>query len=140
LGEYAIWGKHSLFEESLRSPLIVSYPGIPQPGNPTDSMVETLDLFPTLCDLAKLPPPEFAQGVSLRSILENPAAPGHAAISYFSGSTRSIRIETHRLIVHGDGFVELYDHTSPEKETRNLSKEQPGLVQELLAHLRTRQP
>ncbi|MEZ5303376.1 MAG: sulfatase [Verrucomicrobiales bacterium] len=75
LGEHAIWGKHALFEESLRSPLIVSFPGIAQPGQSTGSVVETLDLFPTLADLAGLPAPAFAHGVSLRPILENPDAP-----------------------------------------------------------------
>ncbi|HRX78127.1 MAG TPA: sulfatase [Pirellulaceae bacterium] len=140
LGEHAIWGKHALFEESLRSPLIISYPSIPELGHPTNSIVETLDIFPTLCDLAKLPQPDFVQGISLRPILEDPTASGHAAISYFSGSRRSIRTEKHRLIVHGDGFVELYDHTSTEKETKNLSDEQPKVVQELLAQLNTRKP
>lgn len=140
LGEHAIWGKHSLFEESLLSPLIARYPGIPHAGTRTDSLVETLDIFPTLCDVANLPEPDWAQGVSLRSILENPDAPGHAAISYFSGSRRSIRTETHRLIVHGDGFVELYDHTSPEKETQNVATRHIGLVHQLEAVLRSRIP
>ena len=64
LGEHAVWGKHTLFEESLRSPLIVTYPGIQKPGKSTGSMVETLDLFPTLCDLAGLAIPDHAHGVS----------------------------------------------------------------------------
>ncbi|MBC8352901.1 MAG: sulfatase [Planctomycetes bacterium] len=138
LGEHAIWGKHSLFEESLRSPLIVSYPGLAHSGKASDSIVETLDVFPTLCDLTKLPKPDFTQGVSLRSILENPDSPGHPAISYFRNSQRSVRTKTHRLIVHPDGQVELYDHTSAEKETRNLADEQPELVKSLLAELRDR--
>lgn len=138
LGEHAIWGKHSLFEESLHSPLIISYPGLPHASRPTDSFVETLDIFPTLCDLAGLPLPDFAQGVSLRSILENPDSPGHDAISYVKNSVRSIRTRTHRLIVHRDGYAELYDHTSPERETRNLADEQPELVQQLLTQLNQR--
>ncbi len=140
LGEHAIWGKHSLFEESLRSPLIVSYPGLPNPGTQTESLVETLDIFPTLCDLAALPHPDFAQGVSLRPILEIPNSPGHAAISYFTGLRRTIRTNTHRLIVHRDGYVELYDHTSPEKETLNVAKDNPEIVRELLAQLNRRKP
>jgi iduronate 2-sulfatase len=138
LGEHAIWGKHALFEESLRSPLIIAYPGIPQPGRKTESMVETLDVFPTLCDLAGLPKPDFVQGVSLQPILESPAAPGHPAISY--GRGRTLRTDTHRLIVHGDGYVELYDHTSPEKETRNVAEACPEKVQQLLVQLKERLP
>jgi iduronate 2-sulfatase len=138
LGEHAIWGKHALFEESLRSPLIIHYPGIPHPGQPTRSLVETLDVFPTVCDLAELPAPDFTDGVSLRPILEAPDTPGHAAISYAGG--RTIRTETHRLIVHRDGFVELYDHTSPAGETENIASEHPDLVQQLLAKLDSRVP
>ena len=137
LGEHAIWGKHSLFEESLRSPLIIRYDGLPHPGEPTRSVVETLDIFPTLCDLAGLAEPELLQGVSLRPILESPSAPGHVAISYGRGA-RTIRTDTHRLIAHRDGYVELYDHASPAKETANVADEHPGVVQELLARLNQR--
>ena len=138
LGEHAIWGKHALFEESLRSPLIISYKGMPRPGAATESMVETLDVFPTLADLAGLRKPDYAQGVSLRPILESPAAPGHDAISY--ARARTIRTETHRLIAHRDGHRELYDHTSPEQETRNVADSYPRLVAELLAKLNKRTP
>ena len=68
LGEHAIWGKHALFEESLRSPLIIAHRDIAEPGVATDAIVESLDVFPTLCDLAGLPVPDFVDGVS-------PAAP-----------------------------------------------------------------
>jgi iduronate 2-sulfatase len=133
LGEHAIWGKHALFEESLHSPLIIHYPGMRKPGASTEAMVETLDIFPTLCDLAGLETPDYVQGVSLRPMLEAPDAPGHAAISY--AKARTIRTENYRLIAHRDGHVELYDHRSPEKETRNLAAAQPERVQELLALL-----
>jgi iduronate 2-sulfatase len=137
LGEHAIWGKHSLFEESLRSPLIISYPGVRMRGKSTRSVVETLDIFPTLCDLAELPAPVEVQGVSLRPILNEPNYPGHPAIAY-KKSARTIRTKTHRLIVHGGGFVELYDHRAPEKETRNVADEQANVVETLLAQLRER--
>ena len=64
LGEHAIWGKHALFDESVRSPLIIRYDEIPQPGASSESLVETLDLFPTLCDLAGLPGPQGLPGTT----------------------------------------------------------------------------
>ena len=136
LGEHAIWGKHSLFEESLRSPLIVSYPGIQNPGQSTQSLVETIDVFPTVCDLAGLPMPDYVDGVSLQPILDKPSAPGHTGISY--ARARTIRTQTHRLIAHPDGHVELYDHQLPEAETRNVAAKHPHLVQALLAELTIR--
>ena len=133
LGEHAVWGKHTLFEESLRSPLVISYAGIPKPGVASRSVVETLDVFPTLCELAGLPDPDFAQGVSLRPILETPETPGHPAVSY--GKARTLRTDTHRLIVHSNGYVELYDHTSPAGETRNVAADHQKLVEELSERL-----
>lgn len=133
LGEHAIWGKHALFEESLRSPLIIQYKDIPLPGESTQSIVETLDVFPTLCDLAGLPQPDFTQGESLRPVLHSPDTAGHPAFSYTRA--RTIRTDTHRLIVHPDGYAELYDHRTPEKETRNVAADHPDLVKKLLAQL-----
>jgi len=137
LGEHAVWGKHTLFEESLRSPLIVSYRGIKKPGESTDSMVETLDVFPTLCDLAGLPSPDFVDGVSLRPLLEDPTAPGHPAIAYRS-NVKTIRTETHRLIIHKDGYAELYDHTSTARETKNVAESHASLVKQLTTRLHER--
>lgn len=137
LGEHAVWGKHTLFEESLRSPLIVSYRGIKRAGEPTDSMVETLDVFPTLCDLTGLASPDSVDGVSLRPLLEVPVAPGHPAIAYRS-NVKTIRTDTHRLIIHKDGYAELYDHTSAAKETKNVAESHPSLVKQLTARLEER--
>src|SRR5680860_286190 len=137
LGEHAIWGKHSLFEESLHSPLIIHYPSMEGKGSKTDAMVETLDIFPTICDLTGVEIPEFAQGISLKEQLGNPNTTGHSAISYFNGVS-TIRTETHRLTLHKDGFVELYDHTTAEKETKNVADKHPELVENLKQELKTK--
>jgi iduronate 2-sulfatase len=139
LGEHAIWGKHSLFEESLRSPLIISAPAMENHGQKTDAVVETADIFSTLCELANVPTPYFVDGRSLRPQLQNPDTPGHGAIAYRKdGST--IRTETHRLIIHKNGGVELYDHNSPEKETRNIAGSNPELVMTLARRIHERSP
>lgn len=137
LGEHAIWGKHALFEESLRSPLIISHPEMSQPGRSTDSIVETLDLFPTLCDLTGVSIPDFAHGMSLVPMLEDPKHEGHPAISY-AGNAQTIRTDTHRMILHKDAYVELYDHRQPDGETRNVAEEHLGLVAELTLKLKQR--
>ena len=139
LGEHSIWGKHALFEESLRSPLIISYPGIQNPGKLSHSMVETIDVFPTLTELAGLPKPKYASGVSIVPILKSPTASGHDAYGYFSrGYGRTIRTETHRMIAHEDGFIELYDHRTLAGETHNVADEQPEVVKNLLAKIEAR--
>jgi iduronate 2-sulfatase len=136
LGEHAIWGKHALFEESLHSPLIISYPNMPRPGEHSESMVETIDVFPSVCEIAGLPHPDFVDGVSLQPLIKNPAEAGHSAIAY--ASARTIRTDNHRLVAHKDGYNELYDHSTPEGETRNVAAEQPEIVKTLLAELNRR--
>lgn len=136
LGEHSLWGKHALFEESLHSPMIISYPNMQFPGEETQSMVETIDIFPTVCGIAGLPHPEFVDGVSLQPIIDKPSAPGHPAVSY-SGA-RTIRTDTHRLIVHRKGELELYDHRVPDGETKNIADKHPEIVEEMLRTLNYR--
>lgn len=137
LGEHSIWGKHALFEESLHSPMIISVPKMKHAGQATESMVETLDIFPTLCELTKLRIPPDLDGVSLVPLLKDPQAKGHSAIAY-AGRAKTIRSETHRLILHNDGFVELYDHVSTDGETRNVAEAYPEIVARLTSELKRR--
>ena len=134
LGEHSIWGKHSLFEEALRSPLIVYDPGMENGGEATESVVDTLDIFPTLCDLTGVEIPSFAQGVSLQPLLKNPNGAGHSTLSYFKRAN-SLRTDRYRLVLHNTGQVELYDHSSPKKETVNIASAHPDVVAKLKAEL-----
>jgi iduronate 2-sulfatase len=130
LGEHAIWGKHCLFEEALRSPLIISVPGMDNPGVKTNAVVETLDLFPTLCELTGLEQPGFVHGTSLAPQIKDPKAKGHAVYGY-TGNAQTVRNGSYRLILHKDGYVELYDHRTPEKETENIADKNPKVVEQL---------
>ena len=74
LGEYGIWGKATNYEIATRVPLIICTPSMGQKGTPTDSLVELLDIYPTLCDLANIPQPDHLAGKSLVPVLHNPNA------------------------------------------------------------------
>ncbi|WP_422348539.1 sulfatase [Flagellimonas sp.] len=139
LGEHAIWGKHSLFEESLRAPLIVHYPGMENANTNTKAIVETIDIFPTLCELTGVETPSFVQGISLKPILEDSKIPGHPAFAY-TNNAMTLRTNTHRLILHNDGFTELYDHNSKAAESQNRALENPEMVEELKKVLEARLP
>lgn len=130
LGEHAIWGKHCLFEEALRSPLIISAPGMKNPGTKSNAVVETVDLFPTLCELTGLERPDFAHGASLLPQIETPNAKGHTAYAY-TGNAQTLRTDRYRFTLHKDGSTELYDHSSPDKETRNIADRSPRVVEQL---------
>lgn len=130
LGEHNIWGKHNLFEEALRSPLIVYYPGIKYPGKQAEGMVETVDIFPTLCELTEVEKPKFAIGTSFSPMLKNPKASGQPAVAYWA-KAKTIRTPDYRLIVHDDGGIELYDEKVADKEVVNIADGNPEIVLEL---------
>ena len=130
LGDHNIWGKHNLFEEALRSPLIITYPEIQKKGKASKAIVETVDIFPTLCDLAEITIPDFANGVSLKSTLDNPKSKGHDAYSYNSGGN-TIRTNQYRFTELRNGFYELYDHKVDPYETNNIANKNPKLVEQL---------
>ena len=75
LGEHTMWQKKSLMEESIRVPLIVSVPGGNSRNSQCDRIVELLDIYPTLAELAGLEPPSGIQGQSFAHLLDNAEAP-----------------------------------------------------------------
>lgn len=68
LGEHDLWAKHALFQTSLRTPLLVRLPG-QSSAKRISTVVETLDLYPTLCSWAGARPPEGTSGVDLMPLI-----------------------------------------------------------------------
>lgn len=128
LGEHrGLWRKDTLFEEALQAPLIVVGPGVSKPGAPTRAIVELLDLYPTLVELAQLARPGGVQGTSLVPLLKDPEAKGREAAFSFRRCYppqlgRSIRTERYRFTEWPDGGQELYDLSSDPRELTNLAR------------------
>ena len=142
LGESEIWGKHTPYERALRSPLIVRAPGSTARGSRCDALVETLDIYPTLIELAG---PSFRHtqealdGFSLKPLLEGSREPlREAALSYW-GQATSVRTRTHRLIaMRAAGAlesIELYTLDDGPDPLRDLARSEPELVRALLAEI-----
>ncbi|MGA0845605.1 MAG: sulfatase [Luteolibacter sp.] len=84
LGEHKIWGKHTLYPIALRSPLFIKSPGIKQAGTPSEEIVESVDVYPTLCHLTHTPAPAGLDGQNLAPILADPRRKSRGkAISYW---------------------------------------------------------
>ncbi len=118
LGEHGFWQKSNLHEEVLRVPLIMSVPGFS--AGRSDSIVELVDLYPTLSDLSGLDVPKQAQGVSLVPILRNPQATvKEGALSLNKGF--SLRTANWHFMRYNDGTKELYDMKADPNEFMNLA-------------------
>ena len=82
IGEHNYWGKTNLYEKGLQVPLIVSWKNHIKTGLETKALVEAVDIFPTLADLAGLEPPPYLEGTSFKPVTQDPGTPWKkAAIS-----------------------------------------------------------
>ncbi|MCZ6672301.1 MAG: sulfatase [Verrucomicrobia bacterium] len=145
LGNHTMWQKGSLFEESVRVPLIVSAPGFEHSaGQSSESLVELVDLYPTIVDLAGLADkaPDNLDGISLLGLLEDPKRSNGRQAVYTVVKNRqdigeSIRTDRYRYNNWGENGEELYDHQADPKEFTNLveSKEHAKTLNKMRALL-----
>ena len=151
LGDHSMWCKHTNYEQATRIPFMIAAPGTSKAGTHSPAMVETVDLFPTLLELAGLPAPAGPlklEGKSLVPVLRDATASvkDHILHVYPRGARlgRAIRTATHRLVewkVPGaspdTAEWELYDYVNDPLETKNLAATQPETVAKLRALLAT---
>ena len=148
LGDLGIWTKHTNYEQANRIPLVIVAPGVAAPGSSTRQLAESVDLFPTLAELAGLPAPSGPQsidGLSLVPVLRDPTTRvrDHAFHAYPKARIgRAIRTERYRLVewknpgeADTDAAYELYDYQSDPLETENHASAAPETVAELKAIL-----
>jgi uncharacterized sulfatase len=131
LGERGQWMKQTLFERSARAPMMMAGPGVTAKGRATTRIVEFLDVYPTLADLAGLVAPPGLHGRSLRRLLTNPQTRwDHPALTQVRRGTGnetfmgySIRTQQWRYTEWDEGTrgVELYDEVADPDELRNLA-------------------
>ncbi len=137
LGERGMWAKTSLYEKSARVPLLVAAPGRTA-GAASPRLVELVDLYPTLCELAGIPIPVGLEGTSFAPLLDKPSRPWKSAAFtqvLKEGITgRSVCTDRYRFMDWvGTGIDELYDHQADPEELTNLAAkpEHAGTVAEM---------
>ena len=145
--KHGMIGKNAFFEESVRVPFIIAYPGHIRPGQ-YDDLVESIDLLPTLFELAGLPEPKENQGRSLAPLIADMGRdykPRDAIFSeniipevitrgldfYFEKGkgikgvrypdAKMIRTRRWKYNYYPDGYSELYDLANDPDEYHNLA-------------------
>lgn len=125
-----LWRKNTLFEESLRVPMVITSPGQAQPGVSTTALADLIDIYPTLVDLTGIAKPGTLDGVSLVPTLKDPKASVQDTLIQYrpvepprQGYT--LRTARHRYTLWPDGSEELYDLTA-DPAGRNDLANQPG--------------
>lgn len=124
LGEKQIWGKHTLYEVALNSPLFIKTPRVQTPGTPTEKVVNSVDIYPTLCHLAGLPKPKHLQGNNLYDLLMDYQARNYfEAVSYWRGRKSVITQNEHKIYnAKTNQLVQHYNLEKDPKELNNLIK------------------
>ncbi len=121
LGEKHHWRKHTLWEEATRVPMMIVAPGITKAGTQSSEPVSLLDLYPTIVELANLPPNPKVEGKSLVPLLRNPAKKDmpNVYITYERGN-HAIKTDDLKYIKYRDGSEELYNLKKDPNEWYNL--------------------
>ncbi len=129
LGEHGLFDKRFMYEEALRTPLVIKYPDEIKSGSKSNLMVQNIDIAPTLLDIAGVQIPDDMQGESLRKTWKGNPTEWRDAIYYHYyeksfGATPhyGIRTERYKLIHFYDEIDawELYDLEKDPSEMKNL--------------------
>jgi len=131
LKEHDLWGKETLFDVANHCPLIINAPGWRKESKRVKANVESLDIYPTLCDLCKFDIPENLEGTSLMPLMKEPNAdwnkPAFSQMSRGNITGYSMRTERYRYTewreVSKIVARELYDYDKDPYETVNIASE-----------------
>lgn len=152
LGEHDSWCKHTNTENDANAPLLISVPGMQNPGSETDALVEFVDIYPSLAALAGLPLPAHLEGCSFVPLLEDPGriwkpaafsqypreVGGQQLMGYSMRTdryrfTRWVERKNHNRV----RALELYDHQTDPEENMNVADDadRQKLIEQLTKQL-----
>ena len=123
LGEHNFWSKHNVMHLATRSPMIVSAPGF-NAGQKSDRLVEFVDIYPSLCDLAGIKTVnQGLQGTSFKPLLSEPELPWKKAAFSKYGPAVSVITERYNYAEFKNGEKMLYDLEKDAAENVNIAGE-----------------
>lgn len=145
LGDHGTWTKHTNFEQATRIPLVFVAPGVAKPGAKTAQLAETVDIYPTLAELAGLPKPVVQQPIDGRSLVpvlkngevlvKNNAYHAYLKSGYLGEAIRTAQFRMVRWTPveasSKEVLYELYDYWNDPLETKNMAASHPEKVKEM---------
>ena len=127
VGSHGLLGKQNLYEHSMRAPLILAGPGIPE-GRRDDRFAYLFELHPTLCELAGIELPE-GSGVEGRSLLGAGGGRRGSVFTAYKGVQRAVRDGRWKLIRYPRiDRTQLFDLAADPHETRDLAGDPAHVV------------
>jgi arylsulfatase A-like enzyme len=145
LGEHGWFDKRWMFEESLRMPFLIRWPGVVRPGGKPEAMIQNIDYAATFLEMAGIRAPSDLQGESFVQVLKNSKAKQkRQAIYYHYSGERThnvtphdgIRTDRYKLIYFpATGEWNLFDLKTDPQEMRSVHEEKKhqGILTELKA-------
>lgn len=123
LGSHGLIGKQNCYEHSIRSPLLIAGPGLPQ-GKQSGALVNLQDLFPTLCDLAAITVPATVTGRSLAPLLRGETEKVHDyVVGMFTDTQRMICDDRWKYVTYPQaGREQLFDLVNDPHEQHDLGR------------------
>ncbi len=150
LGDHGWYDKRWMYEESMRMPLLVRWPGVARAGHRCEELVQNIDFAPTLLDAAGVAVPADMHGVSALPLLRGESPEDWRQSVYYRyyegqaehnvGRHEGVRTTTHKLIWYSDpenAYWELFDLVADPDELRNVygDSRYAEVVEELTAEL-----
>jgi iduronate 2-sulfatase len=148
LGDHGMWCKHSNYEQATRIPVLLIAPGQVPEASHSDALLETVDLYPTLVELAGLKPELGLDGISYATHVKAPStapAPRDHAVQVYPRPPqrmgRALRTQRYRLVEWQSSKegapveYELYDYETDPAESANLASKLPQVLDELKTKL-----
>lgn len=120
LGEHTFWGKHNTTHNSIRIPLIVKVPE-KLAGGKTESLVASVDIFPTLCALAGLDVPKSVQGKNFAALFDTPETQINEAVYSRFKTADAVVTERFTYSLFENGEEMLYDLQKDPQENMNIA-------------------
>ena len=137
LGDHGLYTKSVAYEASLRVPLIIAGPGIA--GNQiSESLVELIDMNPTICDLVGVPVLPNIDAKSIGPVLRGETGTHRTETVSALRNFRCVRTATHKLIENYSDVTELYDLENDPSELHNIAPSEREIARTLSGRLASR--